>query len=97
MVIVHYFYPCLHRKLGGKGKAKRCGKIKFGKGVTVVVDKSIVCRTVIIIKEIDSIKKAIHCLQGQKKGTLTEGPHLSKLPRQIHCKIFHPKEQCLKR
>lgn len=67
MVIVHYFYPCLHRKLGGKGKAKICGKIKFGKGVTVVVDKSIVCRTVIIIKEIDSIKRQYIAYRDKKK------------------------------
>lgn len=65
MVIAHYFYPRLHRKLGEKGDVKKCGKIKFGKGVTIVVDMSIVRKTVIIIKEIDLINKAIHCLQGQ--------------------------------
>lgn len=97
MVIAHYFYPRLHRKLGEKGEVKRCGKMKFGKGVTIVVDKSIVRKTVIIIKEIDLIKKSNTLPTGTKKGTLTEGPHPSKLPRQTHCKIFHPKGQCLKR
>lgn len=90
MVIVHYFYPCLHRKLGGKGKVKRCGKIKFGKGVTVVVDKSIVCRTVIIIKEIDSIKKAIHCLQGQKKRYLDRRTPPLKVAKTNSLQNFSP-------
>lgn len=70
MVIAHYFYPRLHRKLGEKGEVKRCGKMKFGKGVTIVVDKSIVRKTVIIIKEIDLIKKSNTLPTGTKKRYL---------------------------
>lgn len=70
MVIAHYFYPRLHRKFGEKGEVKRCGKMKFGKGVTIVVDKSIVRKTVIIIKEIDLIKKKQYIAYRNKKRYL---------------------------
>ena len=84
MVIAHYFYPCLHRKLGEKGEVKRCGKIKFGKGMTAVVDKSIVRKIVIIIKEIDLIRKQYISYRDKEKVHDIKG--LAKAKAHVCCR-----------
>lgn len=97
MVIAHYFHPCLHRKLGEKGEVKRCGKIKFGKGMIAVVDKSIVRKIVIIIKEIDLIKKQYISYRDKEKVCDRRTPPL-KVAKTNSLQNFSPlRRQCLKR